>query len=404
LLVGVRSTHSHCQLHTVLEGHFVDVDHGEGQLLGVVADGVGAERGVVEAAVTGLHKAGGRTSVSVDQIAVVALLPRSEETVAADGSRCKAVRAHLGEVSVAVAESSRQSPVERPVAAKAAAAESILAGQTGVVAGLAEQGPIVEVPQHTGAAGIDEIPHLRLIAERTGERILSGRAVLAGVVTLLAEIESGIGEIVVRTARNAGSVLVEVERVSARTDPRAFAQAVVGGEGGGGGGGVVIEVSDGIDGDAGAGDSEEIVAEEPLGVQIRDGGAVKLTAAVSLVEGQETIEVLSVGVLQQCGGVDQDGGDAEGLKGEATADGDSEAELRWGHQGGGGVEVDETVGGEEIGKHPRLQHQLGRRVVCARYGGFRVVEGHCLGTDAPLGCVSDRIACRNWLKFWVHCV
>ena len=67
------------------------------------------------------------------------------------------------------------------------------------------------------------------IALRAGVRVISCRAVLTGKMAGFAEIKSGIGEVVVGAAGNAGLILIEVERVAARTYSRTLVHTDAGG-------------------------------------------------------------------------------------------------------------------------------------------------------------------------------
>ena len=64
---------------------------------------------------------------------------------------------------------------------------------------------------------------------RAGVGIVRCRAVLTGIVAGFAEIKGGIGEVVIGATRNAGLILVEVERVATRTHSRTLVHAHAGG-------------------------------------------------------------------------------------------------------------------------------------------------------------------------------
>ena len=125
-----------------------------------------------------------------------------------------------------------------------------------------------------------------------------------------AEIKGGIGEVVVGAAGNAGLILIEVERVAARTYSRTLVHTDAGGGAINLRWGVVVEEGEsGIDGDIVANCPVEGISEEVHGGKICEGvrGGDEILAAGGL--GEEYIQILGVGVLEEHCFVDHNCGD-----------------------------------------------------------------------------------------------
>ena len=164
-----------------------------------------------------------------------------------------------------------------------------------------------------------------------------------------AEIKGGIGEVVVGAAGDASLILVEVERIAARTYSRPLIHTHAGGRAVDLRWGVIVEEGEGwINGDIVADCPVEGISEEVHCGEICKGvgGSHEILAAGGL--GEENIQILGVRILEEYCFVYHDCGDSQFFEGEIEGNCDCEVEGGGRGYGGGYVYFYIGVGGELV--------------------------------------------------------